>query len=96
MFVLLVYCGDYFFFGIRFFGLMMTFFSLGIFGKLSFPMPERVEDPSMPTRISGEPILIDDDILFAVSVLTFLKHSVCECVCSLSDNLWFPSLLILS
>jgi hypothetical protein len=64
MFVLLVFtAGDYFFLalGIRFlaFG-MMTFLSLGILGKLSSPMPERVDDPSMPTRISGDPTLIDE------------------------------------
>jgi hypothetical protein len=70
MFVLLVCftAGDYFFLalGIRFLALA------GIFGSLSSDIPERVDDPSMPTRISGDPILIDEFILFAVGVLTLL------------------------
>jgi hypothetical protein len=63
MFVLLVFtAGDYFFLalGIRFFFGMMTFLSFAILGKLSSPMPERVDDPSIPTRISGDPTLIDE------------------------------------
>jgi hypothetical protein len=63
MFVLLVFtAGDYFFLalGRRFLGFIMTLSCLGILGKLSPPMPERVEDPSMPTRISGDPTLIDE------------------------------------
>lgn len=74
---------------------MIDFLSLGIFGSLSPDIPERVEDPSMPTRISGDPILIDEFILFAVSVLTLFKHSVCEGVGSLCDNLWLSGLLVL-
>lgn len=55
-----------------FFG-MIDFLFFDIFGSLSTPMPERIDDPSNPTRISGDPTLMDElDILLSIDVLTLL------------------------
>jgi hypothetical protein len=74
MFVFLVcfYCGDYFAFGIFTFGIR-AFFGLGIatflsFGILSSPIPERRDAPSNPIRISGDPILMDEELDLPVAL----------------------------
>jgi hypothetical protein len=98
MFVFWFAAGDYFLaLGIRFFAFgMIDFLLAGIFGNLSADIPDRIEEPSMPTLISGDPIFIDDDILFSVGVLTLFQHGICEGVGSLSDDLWLSGLLVLS